>query len=128
MSAPVGAAPERIWLAVEAVDMRLGIDGLSARIQASLGRSPCDGTAYAFTNRRRSRLKLLIWDGTGVWLSQRRLHRGYFTWPSASDCSSSPPTRFSAQNSSSGEGEKGASSPAKSMTNYTRKMLRKAWK
>ena len=85
MSAPVGAAPERIWLAVEAVDMRLGIDGLSARIRASLGRSPCDGTAYAFTNRRRSRLKLLVWDGTGVWLSQRRLHRGYFTWPSASD-------------------------------------------
>ena len=77
MNAPLGAAPERIWLAVEAVDMRLGIDGLSARIQASLGRSPCDGTAYAFTNRRRSRLKLLIWDGTGVWLSQRRLHRGY---------------------------------------------------
>jgi transposase len=85
MNAPLGAAPERIWLAVEAVDMRLGIDGLSARIQASLGRSPCDGTAYAFTNRRRSRLKLLVWDGTGVWLSQRRLHRGYFTWPSASD-------------------------------------------
>ncbi len=85
MSAPLGAAPERIWLAVEAVDMRLGIDGLSARIQASLGRSPCDGTAYAFTNRRRSRLKLLVWDGTGVWLSQRRLHRGSFTWPSASD-------------------------------------------
>jgi hypothetical protein len=44
MNAPLGAAPERIWLAVEAVDMRLGIDGLSARIQASLGRSPCDGT------------------------------------------------------------------------------------
>ena len=72
MNAPLGAAPERIWLAVEAVDMRLGIDGLSARIQASLGRTPCDGTAYAFTNRRRSRLKLLVWDGTGVWLSQRR--------------------------------------------------------
>ena len=85
MNAPLGAAPERIWLAVEAVDMRLGIDGLSARIEASLGRTPCDGTAYAFTNRRRSRLKLLVWDGTGVWLSQRRLHRGYFTGPSASD-------------------------------------------
>jgi transposase len=70
MSPSLGAAPERIWLAVEAVDMRLGIDGLSARIQASLGRTPCDGTAYAFTNRRRSRLKLLVWDGTGVWLSQ----------------------------------------------------------
>ena len=85
MTVAPGPTPERIWLAVEAVDMRSGIDGLSARIQASLGRSPCDGTAYAFTNRRRNRLKLLVWDGTGVWLSQRRLHRGAFTWPSASD-------------------------------------------
>ena len=78
-SPPGGAAPERIWLAVEAVDMRLGIDGLSARIQASLGRSPCDGTAYAFTNRRRSRLKLLVWDGTGVWLQSSQVSRlAYF--------------------------------------------------
>jgi transposase len=46
-----------------------------------VGRSPCDGTAYAFTNRRRNRLKLLIWDGNGVWLAQRRLHKGSFTWP-----------------------------------------------
>ena len=84
MSPSFAAAPEHIWLAVEAVDMRLGIDGLSSRLQTSLGRTPCDGPAYAFTNRRRSRLKLLIWDGTGVWLSQRRLHRGSFTWPRAS--------------------------------------------
>ena len=40
--APLSPSSERIWLAIEAVDMRLGIDGLSARIQASLGRSPCD--------------------------------------------------------------------------------------
>jgi transposase len=85
MTAHLAAPPTGIWLAIEPVDMRLGIDGLSIRIQASLGRSPCDGTAYAFTNRKRSRLKLLVWDGTGVWLSQRRLHRGHFTWPTASD-------------------------------------------
>ncbi|MEF8697870.1 MAG: IS66 family insertion sequence element accessory protein TnpB [Candidatus Accumulibacter sp. UW20] len=85
MSATLGVPLERIWLALEPVDMRLGIDGLSARIQASLGRSPCDGSAYAFTNRKRSRLKLLVWDGTGVWLAQRRLHRGGFTWPSAGE-------------------------------------------
>ena len=41
--------------------------------------------AYAFTNRPRSRLKLLIWDATGVWLCQRRLHRGVFHWPQAGD-------------------------------------------
>jgi len=83
MTPALGHSPDRIWLALEAVDMRLGIDGLSARLQASLGYSPCDGNAYAFTNKRRSRLKLLVWDGTGVWLSQRRLHQGSFTWPSA---------------------------------------------
>jgi transposase len=78
-------APEAIWLVVEPVDMRRGVDGLSARIQATLGGSPCDGTAYAFTNRAHSRLKLLVWDGNGVWLCQRRLHRGHFTWPKAGD-------------------------------------------
>lgn len=75
--------PNQVWLVVEAVDMRGGIDGLSQRIQNLLGRSPCDGTAYAFRNRRATRLKLLIWDGTGVWLYQRRLHQGGFVWPSA---------------------------------------------
>lgn len=75
--------PEQVWLAVEPIDMRAGIDGLSLRIQDSLGRSPCDGSAFAFRNRRSNRLKLLIWDGTGVWLCQRRLHCGHFIWPSA---------------------------------------------
>ena len=73
----------QVWLVVEPIDMRAGIDGLSQKIQATLGRSPCDGSAYAFRNRRQNRLKLLIWDGTGVWLCQRRLHRGHFIWPSA---------------------------------------------
>lgn len=76
-------SPTQVWLAIEPVDMRLGMDGLSLRIQESLGGSPCDGSAYAFRNRRHNRLKLLIWDGTGVWLCQRRLHRGHFTWPTA---------------------------------------------
>lgn len=75
--------PDQVWLLVEPVDMRGGIDGLSLRIQNLLGRSPCDGSAYAFRNRRATRLKLLIWDGTGVWLSHRRLHQGKFVWPSS---------------------------------------------
>lgn len=74
--------PSQVWLVVEPTDMRVGIDGLSQRIQNTLGRSPCDGSAYAFRNRRATRLKLLVWDGTGVWLCQRRLHRGHFIWPS----------------------------------------------
>lgn len=75
--------PEQIWLVVDAVDMRGGIDGLSQCIQNAVGRSPCDGTAYAFRNRRGTRMKLLIWDGTGVWLCHRRLHQGRFIWPTA---------------------------------------------
>lgn len=73
--------PHQVWLAIEPVDMRLGIDGLSLRVQQALGRAPCDGAAIAFSNRRRDRMKLLAWDGTGVWLAQRRLHRGRFIWP-----------------------------------------------
>lgn len=77
--------PALIWLAIEPVDMRLGIDGLSARVQQALGRSPPDGSAYVFRNRRSNRLKVLIWDGVGVWLCQRRLHQGSFVWPRVHD-------------------------------------------
>ena len=76
---------EQLWLAVEPVDMRLGIDGLSLKVQQALGRSPCDGSAYAFRNRAGNRIKLLIWDATCVWLCQRRLHQGLFHWPLAGE-------------------------------------------
>lgn len=77
--------PPEIWCALEAVDMRVGIDGLSLRVQQALGKSPCDGSVYAFRNRRNTRLKLLVWDSTGVWLCQRRLHSGHFIWPQGGD-------------------------------------------
>lgn len=78
-------SPDQVLLAVEPVDMRWGVERLSAYVQATLGQSPCDGTAYAFSSRNRSRLKLLLWDGTGVWLCQRRLHAGRFHWPAPGD-------------------------------------------
>jgi len=71
-----------VQLVVTPVDGRLGVEGLSQFVQNRLGGAPCDGTVFVFTNRRRSRLKLLCWDGNGVWLAQRRLHRGRFVWPS----------------------------------------------
>jgi transposase len=77
--------PESIWLAVEPVDMRIGIDGLSLHVQQALGRAPCDGTAYVFSNRRRTRIKVVSWDGAGVWMCLRRLHRGQFVWPAPGD-------------------------------------------
>lgn len=68
-------------LVIAPIDGRLGIEGLSQWLQRRLGKSPCDGTAYVFVNGARTRLKLLCWDGNGVWLATRRLHRGRFVWP-----------------------------------------------
>ncbi len=56
----------QVSLAVEPADMRMGIDGLSLKIQQTLGQSPGGGTAHAFRNRSGNRIKLLMWDGTGV--------------------------------------------------------------
>ena len=77
--------PAQIWLAVEPVDMRRGIDGLSSIVQQSLGHAPGSGSAYIFRNRAGNRLRVLLWDGNGVWLCQRRLHRGRFIWPKVDD-------------------------------------------
>jgi transposase len=46
-----------------------------------MGQSPCAGSAFVFRNKSGNRLKLLLWDGNGVWLCQRRLHQGHFIWP-----------------------------------------------
>jgi len=70
-----------VFVVVTPVDGRWHIDGLSQFVQNELHRKPCDGTAYVFCNRSRTRLKVLCWDGNGVWLCQRRLHKGLFVWP-----------------------------------------------
>ena len=72
--------PGRIWLMVEPVDMRCGIDGLSLLVKQRLQQSPCSGSAFVFCNRAGNRIKVLLWDSTGVWLCQRRLHQGRFVW------------------------------------------------
>ena len=79
------ASPPQIWLAVMPIDMRRGIDGLSSIVQQALGQPPCAGSAFVFRNRAGNRLKLLLWDGNGVWLCQRRLHLGSFVWPKATE-------------------------------------------
>ncbi len=73
----------RIWLAAVPVDMRLGFDGLAAKVQGVLAADPFCGHAFVFRNRRGDRLKLLLWDGLGFWLIYRRLDRGRLHWPRA---------------------------------------------
>lgn len=73
--------PVALWLVVAPVDLRWGADGLSRYVQQVLRVDPGAGNAYLFRNQRGNRIKLLVWDGTGVWLCQRRLHQGQFAWP-----------------------------------------------
>jgi len=71
----------RIWLGFEPVDMRLGFDGLAARVQHVLELNPFDGHWFVFRSRNGTRLKILTFDGIGWWLYYRRLEKGRFTWP-----------------------------------------------
>ena len=74
------STPGHIWLSVAPVDLRRGIDGLSAQVAQTLGQKPCEGSAFVFRNASGNRIKVLLWDGNGVWLCQRRLHQGHFLW------------------------------------------------
>ncbi len=71
----------RIFVAVAPVDLRRSFDGLSAHVQTVLEAQVLDGGLFVFTNRRRNRLRLLWWDGTGLWTASKRLERGAFSWP-----------------------------------------------
>ena len=78
----IGLGPAtRILLAVEPVDGRLSFNGLLALVQNRLAADPLSGQVYVFTNRRRNRLKLLFWDGSGLFLCTKRLERARFGWP-----------------------------------------------
>jgi transposase len=73
----------KIYIAVEAVDMRKGFDGLFGLVRDRLGGDPLSGHLFLFTNRTRTRLKVLVWDGSGLWLCAKRLGKGRFRWPAA---------------------------------------------
>jgi len=70
----------RILLAVEAVDFRKGIDSLARLCQERLGADPFSGWLFVFRNRSARALKILVYDGQGFWLAQKRLSRGRFRW------------------------------------------------
>jgi transposase len=74
----------RVLVATEAVDFRKGIDGLAAEVKSALEVDPLSGTVFVFRNRRATALKVLVYDGQGFWLCQKRLSSGRFRhWPQA---------------------------------------------
>lgn len=75
----------KVYVALEPQDMRKSFNGLSAAVEQHLGGDPYQGTLYLFTNRRRDRLKILFWDGTGLWVAAKRLEQGRFSWPKPSE-------------------------------------------
>ena len=70
---------DQVWLAVEPIDMRAGMDTLLARVVQVFG-SAQPHQAYLFSNKRGTRLKVLVHDGLGIWMAVRRLHQGRFNW------------------------------------------------
>jgi transposase len=75
----------RILLAAQPVDFRKGMDGLAALVQRALRADPFQGDVFIFRARRADRVKLLVFDGTGLVLYSKRLEAGRFSWPSPAD-------------------------------------------
>jgi len=71
----------RIYVAAEPVDLRRGFDGLAAATRSLIGADPLSGHVFVFLNRRRNRVKMLVWDRTGYVLLYKRLERGTFEIP-----------------------------------------------
>ncbi len=71
----------RIFLALAPINGRKGFNGLTALIQGTLGQEPTSGFLFVFLNKARNRLKVLLWDGSGLVLCTKRLERGTFAAP-----------------------------------------------
>lgn len=77
-----------IYIAVEPVDMRKGFEGLYGLVRDHLGQDPLSGHLFLFSNRSHTRLKALVWDGSGLWVCAKRLEKGRFHWPQERDAQS----------------------------------------
>ena len=76
-------AQMRVLVAIEPADFRCGIDGLARLCRTALETDPFSGSVFVFRNRRKTSVKILVYDGQGFWLCQKRLSTGRFRhWPS----------------------------------------------
>ena len=71
----------QVYMAIDAVDLRKGFDGLSAAVQTVFERNVLSGHLFLFLNRRRDRIKLLWWDEDGLAIFYKRLERGSYEVP-----------------------------------------------
>lgn len=82
ISVPAGI---RIVVAVTPVDGRKGMDSLAVVVQQALRDNPFAGDVFIFRTKRADRIKIVAWDGTGLWLHQKRLEGRAFAWPTVKD-------------------------------------------
>ena len=80
-----GGPATRIYLAAGATDMRKGFEGLYGLARDRLQCEPLSGHVFLFANAQRNRLKMLFWDGSGLWVCAKRLEKGRFCWPDGGD-------------------------------------------
>ena len=71
----------RIFVATAPVDLRASFNKLFALTQSVLRQDPLSGHWFVFTNQERNRVKVLFWDGSGLWVCAKRLEQGRFSWP-----------------------------------------------
>ena len=75
----------RVYLAIGATDMRKGFEGLFGIVRERLLIDTLSGHVFVFCNARKNRLKILYWDGSGLWICSKRLEKGRFSWPGQGD-------------------------------------------
>jgi transposase len=75
----------RIYLVAGATDMRQGFEGLYGLVRDRLLCEPLSGHLFLFCNAPRNRLKVRLWDGSGLWICAKRLPKGCFGWPQSGD-------------------------------------------
>ena len=75
----------RVYVATRPVDFRKGHDGLALAVQEMLGLDPFSGAVFVFRSKRADRIKVLVWDRTGLVLVHKRLEGARFVWPQVRD-------------------------------------------
>lgn len=71
----------KVFVALEPCDMRKSFNGLHTAVREKLRADPLSGALFLFSNKKRNLMKILYWDGSGLWVLAKRLEKGTFSWP-----------------------------------------------